>query len=164
MPMITEIESSRVARGKPARTGSCERRTSTSARPGSRQVPGRRGPGSRSFLRRRRRRRAIADPTRPRAPDCPGSVAVHPDGMSLRTLALTPDDERLVTAARRVIADNYERGRHHIGAAVRMRDGRVFAGIHVEAHVGRITVCAEAMALGAALSAGARGVGTVVAV
>jgi cytidine deaminase len=89
---------------------------------------------------------------------------VHPDGMPLRTLALTPDDERLVTAARRIIADNYEHGRHHLGAAVRMRDGRVFAGIHVEAHVGRITVCAEAVALGAALSAGARGVGTVVAV
>jgi cytidine deaminase len=84
--------------------------------------------------------------------------------MSLRTRALTADDERLVTAARRVIGDNYEHGRHHIGAAVRMRDGRVFAGIHVEAYVGRIALCAEAVALGAALSAGARGVETVVAV
>ncbi|HEV7885293.1 MAG TPA: hypothetical protein VGO81_17100, partial [Solirubrobacteraceae bacterium] len=65
--------------------------------------------------------------------------------MSLRTLALTADDERLVTAVRRVIADNYEDGRHHIGAAVRMRDGRVFAGVHVEAYVGRVTLCAEAV-------------------
>jgi cytidine deaminase len=90
--------------------------------------------------------------------------AVHPGGMPLRTHALTADDERLVTAARRVIGDNYEPERHHIGAAVRMRDGRVFAGVHVEGYVGRITLCAEAVALGAALSAGARGVATVVAV
>jgi cytidine deaminase len=34
-----------------------------------------------------------------------------------------------------------------------MSDGRVFVGVHVEAHVGRITLCAEAVALGAALSA-----------
>jgi cytidine deaminase len=83
--------------------------------------------------------------------------------MSLRTLALTADDESLVAAARRVIGDNDERDRHHIGAAVRMRDGRVFVGVHVKAHVRRIALCAEAVALGAALSAGSRGVETVVA-
>jgi cytidine deaminase len=87
--------------------------------------------------------------------------------MSLRSIALTDGDEELLTAARRVIGDNYEDGRHHIGAAVRMRDGRVFVGVHVETYVGRITLCAEAVALGTALSAGARGVrgvDTVVAV
>jgi len=40
----------------------------------------------------------------------------------------------------------------------------VFAGIHIEAHVGRVTLCAEAVALGTALSAGARDIETVVAV
>jgi cytidine deaminase len=84
--------------------------------------------------------------------------------MALRATALDEDDQRLVAAARRVIADNYEPDRHHIGAAVRMADGRVFGGVHVEAYVGRITLCAEAVALGAALSAGARDVRTVVAV
>jgi cytidine deaminase len=84
--------------------------------------------------------------------------------MALRAMALTQGDEELVAAARQVIGDNYEHGRHHIGAAVRMRDGRVFAGVHVEANVGRIALCAEAVALGTALSAGARGVETVVAV
>jgi cytidine deaminase len=64
--------------------------------------------------------------------------------------------ERLLAAARQVIAANYEYDRHHIGTAVRMSDGRVFVGVHVEAHVGRITPCAEAVARGAALSAGAR--------
>lgn len=89
---------------------------------------------------------------------------VHPVPMALRAMPLTEGDEELVAAARRVIGDNYEHGRHHIGAAVRMLDGRVFVGVHVEAYVGRIALCAEAVALGAALSAGARGVETVVAV
>ena len=79
-------------------------------------------------------------------------------------MALTDSDEELVAAARQVIGDNYEHGRHHVGAAVRMRDGQVFVGVHVEANVGRIALCAEAVALGTALSAGARGIETVVAV
>jgi cytidine deaminase len=71
----------------------------------------------------------------------------------MRAVALAEGDELLLAAARQVIAANYEYDRHHIGAAVRMSDGRVFVGVHVEAHVGRITLCAEAVALGAALSA-----------
>jgi cytidine deaminase len=84
--------------------------------------------------------------------------------MALRAMALTAGDEELVAAARQVIGANYELDRHHVGAAVRMRDGRVFVGVHVEANVGRIALCAEAVALGAALSAGARGIETIVAV
>ena len=84
--------------------------------------------------------------------------------MAMRLVALIEDDEQLLAAARQVIAANYERGRHHIGAAVRMSAGRVFVGVHVEADVGRIAVCAEAVALATALSAGARGAQTVVAV
>jgi cytidine deaminase len=71
----------------------------------------------------------------------------------MRAVALAEGDELLLAAARQVIAANYEYDRHHIGAAVRMSDGRVLVGVHVEAHVGRITLCAEAVALGAALSA-----------
>jgi cytidine deaminase len=82
----------------------------------------------------------------------------------MRAVALAEGDELLLAAARQVIAANYEHDRHHIGAAVRMSDGRVFVGVHVEAHVGRIMLCAEAVALGAALSAGARGAETAVAV
>lgn len=79
--------------------------------------------------------------------------------------SLSVDDERLVGAAKRIIADNYDYDRHHVGAALRTRTGGdVWTGIHVEANVGRVTVCAEAIALGAALSAGARGIRTIVAV
>jgi cytidine deaminase len=46
----------------------------------------------------------------------------------LETTAITDADEVLIAAARQVIAENYEYGRHHIGAAVRMRDGRIFTG------------------------------------
>jgi len=73
-------------------------------------------------------------------------------------------DNELLDAARRVISANYEHGRFHVGAAVRMGDGRVFTGVHVEANVGRVTLCAEAVAIGAALSSGARDVQAVVAV
>lgn len=92
------------------------------------------------------------------------TIFVHPAAMALQATALDEDDQELLAVARTVIGDNYEHDRHEIGAAVRMGDGRVFAGVHVEANVGRIAVCAEAVALGAALSAGARDVRTVVAV
>ena len=84
--------------------------------------------------------------------------------MSLRTAPLTAEDQELLEAAYEVIAANYEPERHRLGAAVRMGDGRVFTGVHVEAYVGRVTLCAEAVAIGAALSAGARDVQRVVAV
>lgn len=77
---------------------------------------------------------------------------------------LAPEDERLVTAAGRVIADNYDYERHHVGAAFRCRSGQVHTGIHMEADLGRVTVCAEPVALGAAYSAGDRGIDTIVAV
>lgn len=84
--------------------------------------------------------------------------------MALAGVPLTHDDLDLVEAARAVINANYEYQRHHIGAAVRMGDGSVFTGVHLEAHVGRIAVCAEAVAIGTALSSGAREIKTVVAV
>jgi cytidine deaminase len=84
--------------------------------------------------------------------------------MSFGTAPLTTEDQELLEAAQEVIAANYEPERHRLGAAVRMGDGRVFTGVHVEAYVGRVTLCAEAVAIGAALSAGARDVQRIVAV
>ena len=84
--------------------------------------------------------------------------------MALNTQPLEEADLPLLDAARQVIRDNYEYGRFHVGAAVRMGDGRVFTGIHVEANVGRVTLCAEAVAIGTALSAGSREVRSIVAV
>ncbi|MDT0381312.1 cytidine deaminase [Streptomyces sp. DSM 42041] len=61
----------------------------------------------------------------------------------------------LVGLAREVITERYAENRHQIGAVVVTGDGRVFTGIHLEAMVGRASVCAEAVALGQARAAGA---------
>jgi cytidine deaminase len=51
-----------------------------------------------------------------------------------------------------------------VGAAVRTRSGRIWTGVHLEAYVGRIAVCAEAVALGRAITEGDAEITTVVAV
>ena len=63
-------------------------------------------------------------------------------------------DRKLIEAAQRVIADRYKENRHHIGAALRTRSGRVYTAVHLDTYVGRASVCAEAIAVGQALSAG----------
>lgn len=78
---------------------------------------------------------------------------------------LTADDLALVAAAERAITERYRPEWHVVGAALRTRAGRVFTGVHLEAYVGRIAVCAEAVALGrAATEAGDTDVHTIVAV
>jgi cytidine deaminase len=74
-------------------------------------------------------------------------------------------DRDLVDLARAVIRERYRPGWHVVGAALRTRSGRVFTGVHLEATVGRIAVCAEAIALGrAATEAGDTDVEMIVAV
>lgn len=60
----------------------------------------------------------------------------------------------LIEAAQAIIEKRYACGKHHIGCAIRTKGGKVYTGVHVEANVGRVTVCAEAMTLGKALSEG----------
>lgn len=43
---------------------------------------------------------------------------------------------------------------HTVGAALRGRDGRIWTGIHLGATVGRLAICAEAVALGRAIMDG----------
>ncbi len=62
-------------------------------------------------------------------------------------------DLALVEAARDAIRRCYCAGRHVVGAALRTRNGQIVTGIHLEATVGRIAVCAEAIALGTAATA-----------
>ena len=74
------------------------------------------------------------------------------------------NDAELIATARDVIRRRFVQGRHHIAAALRTRSGGVFSGVHLEAYVGRIAVCAEAIAIGAAATAGDTDVETIVAV
>ena len=73
-------------------------------------------------------------------------------------------DQELIDVARELIAARFKEGCHHIAAVLRTTSGRIFTGVHVEANVGRITVCAEAIALGAAATAGDTSIETIVAV
>lgn len=82
----------------------------------------------------------------------------------LNVRPLDDRDYELIKEAETVIEKNYRYGRHHIGSAVRTTTGKVFAAVHVEANVGRITVCGEAMAIGKSISEGEHEFETIVAV
>lgn len=77
---------------------------------------------------------------------------------------LTTQDKALVSLARELIQKRFKEGRHHIAAALRTKSGNIYTGVHVEAYVGRITVCGEAVAIGAAATAGDTDIETIVAV
>jgi cytidine deaminase len=70
----------------------------------------------------------------------------------------------LIEAARSIIRRRYQPDWHVVGAALRTRSGRIWTGVHLEAHVGRIAVCAEAIALGRAITEGDSQITTIVAV
>ena len=74
------------------------------------------------------------------------------------------EDRELIEAARGIIRDRYLENRHHIGAALRTKSGRIYAAVHLDTYVGRASVCAEAIAVGQALSAGDREIETIVSV
>ncbi|MBL8697433.1 MAG: cytidine deaminase [Alphaproteobacteria bacterium] len=67
---------------------------------------------------------------------------------------LTPEDLALIEAARDAIRARYRENRHHIGCALRTRSGRVHTAVHLDTYVGRASVCAEAIAVGRAMSDG----------
>jgi len=82
----------------------------------------------------------------------------------MQSLDLTPQDYELIEQAKDVIARLYRTDHHHVGAALRTSLGHVITAVHVEANVGRITVCAEAMAIGKAISEAEQTFETIVAV
>lgn len=76
---------------------------------------------------------------------------------------LEKQDWDLVEQATKVIKDNYDRVRynHTVGAAVRCKNGAVYAGVNVYSVHG---ACAEVIAIGAAISAGERDFVCIVAI
>ncbi|MBV8703215.1 MAG: hypothetical protein JO118_05845, partial [Acetobacteraceae bacterium] len=67
---------------------------------------------------------------------------------------LDRDDHALIAAAVATLERHYRLFWHTVAAAVRSRDGRVWTGIHLGATVGRLSVCAEPIALARALLEG----------
>lgn len=79
-------------------------------------------------------------------------------------MILSADDHELVAAATDVMARHYKQFWHTVAAAIRSRDGRIWTGLHIGATVGRLAICAEAVALGRALLEGDGTIATAVAV
>src|SRR6184192_689015 len=78
---------------------------------------------------------------------------------------LSQRDQELIAAAREAIKRRYRNDWQEVGAAMRTRDGRIYTGVNLDAYLGRMAVCAEAVALGRAVTeAGETGIETIVAV
>jgi cytidine deaminase len=82
----------------------------------------------------------------------------------LKGIALTTDDHALIAAAREALERHHRPFWHTVGAAIRGRDGRIWTGIHIGATVGRLAICAEAIAFGRSVLEGDGTIDTVVAV
>lgn len=78
---------------------------------------------------------------------------------------LSEKDRELVRAASEAIKSRYRNDWQEVGAALRTRDGRIVTGVNIDAYIGRIAVCAEAIAIGRAITeTGDKGIDTIVAV
>jgi cytidine deaminase len=80
-------------------------------------------------------------------------------------VTLSKADTELIEAATDAIRKRYRFDWQEVGAAIRLRSGKIFTGVSLDAYLGRMAVCAEAVALGQAITvAGEYGIDTVVAV
>jgi cytidine deaminase len=79
-------------------------------------------------------------------------------------MQLSEAQEALVARAQEIIRLRGKPEWHTVGCAMRTRSGRVFASVHLEAHVGRIAVCAEAIAIGMGAAEGDTEIEEIVAV
>jgi cytidine deaminase len=78
---------------------------------------------------------------------------------------LAADDKELIAAASAAIKSRYRDDWQEVGAALRTRAGKIFTGVNLDAYLGRMAVCAEAVALGrAVVDSGDAGIDTIVAV
>ncbi len=78
---------------------------------------------------------------------------------------LSKKDQELVAAARDAIRQRYRNDWQEVGAALRTRDGRIVTGVNIDAYLGRMAVCAEAVAIGRSITeTGNTGIETIVAV
>ena len=77
---------------------------------------------------------------------------------------ITDQDRQLIKKAEETISKGYKENWHSIGASLRTEDGNVFSSIHFDATVGRISICAEPIAMANAIMAGHEKLDTIVAV
>jgi cytidine deaminase len=78
---------------------------------------------------------------------------------------LAAADKELIAAASAAIKRRYRDDWQEVGAALRTRTGKIFTGVNLDAYLGRMAVCAEAVALGrAVVDLGDAGIDSIVAV
>jgi cytidine deaminase len=78
---------------------------------------------------------------------------------------LDESDRKLIEAATEAIKRRYRNDWQEVGAALRTRSGKIVTGVNLDAYLGRMAVCAEAVALGQTITAlGETGIDTIVAV
>ncbi len=78
---------------------------------------------------------------------------------------LSEKDKELIDAASAAITKRYRNEWQEVGAALRTRDGRIITGVNIDAYLGRMAVCAEAVAIGRSITeTGDAGIDTIVAV
>ncbi len=78
---------------------------------------------------------------------------------------LSEQDNALIEAARDAIRRRYRNDWQEVGAAMRTRSGQLLTGVNLDAYLGRMAVCAEAVALGRAVTdLGETGIDIIVAV
>jgi cytidine deaminase len=78
---------------------------------------------------------------------------------------LADRDKELIEAASAAIRQRYRNDWQEVGAALRNRIGKLYVGVNLDAYLGRMAVCAEAVALGQVIThLGEAGIDTIVAV
>ena len=82
-----------------------------------------------------------------------------------RPAKLGKAERELIAAATAAIKLRYRDDWQEVGAALRTRSGKIFTGVNLDAYLGRMAVCAEAVALGRAfVDLGDAGIDSIVAV
>ncbi len=76
----------------------------------------------------------------------------HNGSVLMRRLVVDQGDVELLESATALLHARFRPGRHHVAAALRTGSGEIVTGVHVGSR--RINICAEQIALGAALGAG----------
>jgi cytidine deaminase len=90
----------------------------------------------------------------------PGKTSSKPAGDKLGIA-----EQELINAAVAAIKERYRDDWQEVGAALRTRAGTIFTGVNLDAYLGRMAVCAEAVALGrAVVDLGDAGIDMIVAV
>ena len=79
-------------------------------------------------------------------------------------VTLDKKDQQLIEAAKSIIVLRSKPESHEVGAALRTRSGKIFSAVNVKANVGRVSVCAEAVAIGMAAAVGDTDIERIVAV